>query len=518
MMLYHWFDTSVTRYGAWTALEVGGERYSYQQLAEMAESLAVRIRQESEILPQRIGLLAERSVLAYAGYLAIQRLGKSVVPLNPSFPQTRTRHMLTASGTGLVLADPHLTLPQVDGVCLLALDPAQLRQEPPAPLPSLPDTPESEAYLLFTSGSTGTPKGVPILQGNVSALLEAVLGRYGLAPGARCTQSFDLTFDPSVFDLFGVWSAGATLVVPSRNDLLRPVRFVNDNALTHWYSVPSVISRAQASGRLLPGSMPSLRHSLFSGEPLTSQQARAWRAAAPESTLTNLYGPTELTINCTDFTLPSDLDNWPATPNDVVPIGRPYPGVEYAVLDESGQQVPDGELCVRGPQRFDGYLDPEANRGRFHPATAVLSDSVVPRDHWYRTGDRVTTRDGNLHFHGRADQQVKINGYRVELGEIEAALRSLIGVTDAVVTCQDTRDGRELYAVCLAPDGDPAHLRAELVRRLPGYMVPRRVLTVGELPCNPNGKVDRRAVADLVRTALESSVALRAHATSKVEG
>uniref|UniRef100_A0AAU3GR33 Amino acid adenylation domain-containing protein n=1 Tax=Streptomyces sp. NBC_01401 TaxID=2903854 RepID=A0AAU3GR33_9ACTN len=510
MMLHDWFAASAARYGSRTAVEIDGVCFSYRRLAEMAESLAARIRQESPVVPPRIGLLAERSVLAYAGYLAVQRLGSSVVPLNPAFPEARTLHMLAASRTDLVLADPRLAPPRADGIRLLAVDPEQDREEPVPRLPPLADAPEAEAYLLFTSGSTGTPKGVPIRQSNVCAYLETVRGRYGLEPGARCSQCFDLTFDLSVFDLFAVWSAGATLVVPSRNDLLRPVRFIADNALTHWFSVPSAISRAQAGGRLLPDSMPSLRHSLFCGEPLTWQQARAWKEAAPGSALTNLYGPTELTISCSDFALPTDPGDWPDTPTGVLPIGLPYPGLEYAVLDAAGHPAAEGELCVRGPQRFDGYLDPGADAGRFHPAPAEASDAAVPGDRWYRTGDRVTPRDGTLHFLGRTDQQVKINGYRVELGEVEAVTRSLTGVTDAVVVAvRESAGALGLYAVCLAPDSDPAGLRAQLVRSLPGYMVPRRVLTVGRFPSNTNGKVDRRAVADLVRTALERPVTPR---------
>jgi amino acid adenylation domain-containing protein len=508
MMLYHRFEASVARYGTRTALEVDGKRYSYRRLAEMAESLAAHIHAGSESAPQRIGLMTGRSVLAYAGYLAVQRLGKSAVPLNPAFPQERTRHMLAASGAGLVVAEPGLTVPDVAGVRVLAVDPTSVLDPPPAPPPPLVDAPEAEAYLLFTSGSTGAPKGVPIRQGNVSAFLEAVRDRYGLGPGSRCSQFFDLTFDPSVFDLFAVWSAGATLVVPSRNDLLRPVRYVADNALTHWYAVPSAISRAQAGGRLSPGSMPSLRHSMFCGESLTWQQARAWRDAAPASTLTNAYGPTELTIFCSDFTLPADPGDWPTTPNGVLPIGLPYPGLEYAVFDESGQPAAEGELCVRGAQRFDGYLDPEANRGRFHPAPPPEGDPAVPKDSWYRTGDRVTSTDGVPCFLGRVDQQVKINGYRVEPGEIEAALRSLPGVIVAVVVAvRETADVLGLYAVCVAPSSDPAGLRAGLVRGLPAYMVPRRVLTVDQLPCDANGKVDRRAVVELVRAALDRPVA-----------
>ena len=509
-MLYHWFEASAARYGRRTALEIDGSSYTYQQLAAMAESLAARIRRESPVVPERIGLLADRGVLAYVGYLAVQRLGRSVVPLNPAFPAARIDYMISASGAGLVLVDPRCAAPHVTGVRLLTVDPAEDEAGSPAPLPPLAGAPEAEAYLLFTSGSTGTPKGVPIRQRNVSAFLRTVRHRYRLSPDSRCSQCFDLTFDLSVFDLFAVWSAGATLVVPSRNDLLRPVTFVTGAALTHWFSVPSAISRAQAGGRLRPGSMPSLRQSLFCGEPLTAQQARAWKQAAPRSTLVNLYGPTELTISCSDYTLPADAADWPETPTGALPIGEVYPGLEHAVLDSSGQPAAEGELCVRGPQRFDGYLDPAANRGRFHPEPSA--GAAVPRDHWYRTGDRVTTREGLLLFLGRTDQQVKVNGYRIELGEIEAALRSLDGVTDAVVVAAPVSPAAAelgLFAVCLAPDREPADLRADLVRGLPGYLVPRRVLTVDRLPSNSNGKVDRRAVADLVRGAVEQPVAVR---------
>ncbi|AGL16385.1 amino acid adenylation domain-containing protein [Actinoplanes sp. N902-109] len=508
MMLYQWFAASAARHGDQPALEIGGVRHSYRQLADMAEALAARIVHESDVVPARIGLLAERNLLAYVGYLAVQRLGSCVVPLNPAFPEARTRQMVAASGAGLVLADTRSAASGLTGVRTLALHPAREATGLPPALP-LADAPESAAYLLFTSGSTGSPKGVPITHRNVSAFLTTVQDRYGLAPGARCSQTFDLTFDLSVFDMFAVWAAGATVVVASRNDLLRPVRFVADNALTHWFSVPSAISRAQASGRLAPDSMPSLRHSLFCGEPLTCQQARAWLAAASNSSLTNLYGPTELTISCSDYVVPRDPGDWPSTPTGILPIGLPYPGIEYAILDGSGRMVPEGELCMRGAQRFAGYLDPAANSGRFHPDIGAGAAVVAP-DHWYRTGDRVTLRDGQLSFLGRTDQQIKINGYRVELGEIEAGLRDLAGVTDVVVVARpETADALGLYAVCVAPGQDPADLRAELARRLPSYMVPRRILLATKLPCNANGKLDRRAALSFVDSTIASTAVSR---------
>lgn len=503
-MLYRWFAESAAEHEDRTALEVGGEAISYGRLRRMAEHLAARLHTEHDVLPRRIALVVDRSVYAYVGYLAVQRLGRSVVPLNPAFPTSRTRQVLAAAGADLVLVGPGATSGPVEGVAWTPVDPAALDAPAPASAPDLRDDPESEAYLLFTSGSTGAPKGVPIRHTHVSAFLRTVLERYGTGPGDRCSQFFDLSFDPSVYDLFATWAAGATLVVPSRNDLLRPVRFVAENALTHWCSVPSAISTSQAGGRLEPGSMPSLRLSLFCGEPLTRQQALAWGRAAPGSTLVNSYGPTETTIVCSDVVLPADPARWPVTGDDVLPLGEPFPGVEYAVLDGSGHEVEEGELCVRGSQRFAGYLDPEENRGRFHPAPAATEPPDVTGDHWYRTGDRVTTRHGVLAFLGRTDQQVKVNGYRVELGEVEATLRALDGVTDVVVVAVAADVGPPgLYAVCRAPGRDPAGLRAELARDLPGYMVPRRVLTVDRLPSNANGKVDRRAAADLVRDALQ---------------
>ncbi|WP_342787010.1 AMP-binding protein [Streptomyces tailanensis] len=270
--------------------------------------------------PRRVGLLALRTLTAYAGYLAVQRLGATVVPLHPGFPPPRTAATAKAAALDCVLADPGhagVELP----VPVLAADVTAPGHDPEdAPDPDgardREDArghagPDDICYILFTSGSTGTPKGVPIRHRNVSAYLDHVTARYGIGVGDRLSQTFDLTFDLSVFDLFAAWSSGATVVVPDRADLLAP-RFVARERITHWFSVPSVISLARRLRGLAPGSMPTLRWSLFCGEPLTTDQAATWQAAAPDSVLENLYGPTELTLSCTQYRLP-------ATPADPLP-------------------------------------------------------------------------------------------------------------------------------------------------------------------------------------------------------
>lgn len=501
--LYEWFAASVAEFADRPALEIGADRLTYRELHDLTERLAGRVLLAHGRTPRRIGLLAGRGVLAYAGYLAVQRLGATVVPLNPGFPPARNAAVATAGDLDLVLGespapgpgDPSLPVPVVP------LDPAPAAAcaQPARP----PDGPERIAYVLFTSGSTGTPKGVPIRHGNVSAYLSHVIPRYELGPGSRVSQTFDLTFDLSVFDMFAAWGSGATLVVPTRRDLMAPVRWVAEKELTHWFSVPSLLSFARRMRALRPGCMPSLRWSLFCGEPLTLQQAEAWAAAASESTLENLYGPTELTISCAEFRLPRDTGRWPRPANGTVPIGTLHPGLEHLVLDAEGRPADDGELVVRGAQRFPGYLDPENNAGRFlrYEGPAGTATPLSPGDpltdgHWYRTGDRVTRQDGRLIHLGRTDQQVKVHGYRIELGEIEAVLREQPGISDAIVIAvPDARGETSLRAACTGPAADPEQLAARLPSRLPAYMIPQSVVVLDELPLNINGKIDRQAVA-----------------------
>ncbi|MEU4549606.1 AMP-binding protein [Nonomuraea dietziae] len=507
--LYQWFAGSAARHADRVALEVGGERYTYTELETMSGCLAARIAATCDRPPARVGLHAGRGVLAYAGYLAIQRLGAAAVPLNPAAPAARNRLVAASARLDLVLSDathepPDLAEPSGPGPRALRVGQDALRSAPRTAAALREAGADDLAYVLFTSGSTGVPKGVPVRHRSVDAYLRHVIPRYELGPGSRVSQTFDLTFDLSVFDLFATWGSGSTLVVPGRYDLLKPVAFAARERLTHWFSVPSVVSVAMRLRRLTPAAMPSLRWSLFCGEPLTLRQADAWRVAAPGSVLENLYGPTELTLSCTEYRLPADRSRWPETVNGTVPIGLPYPGVEHLVLDGDGRPAEEGELCLRGVQRFPGYTDPAVNAGRFAAfdggaaVPAGTGDTAAP-ELWYRTGDRVAWRDGLLVHLGRLDQQVKISGHRVELGEVECALRGQPGVREAIVLAVPGPDGEaELAAACTGAGLDAKALVKGVTQVLPGYMVPRSVTVLAELPLNANGKVDRRALVGLL--------------------
>jgi amino acid adenylation domain-containing protein len=497
--LYDRFRETVERHPDAIAIEVRDYALTYRDFANLVERLAAALVATVGDRPRAVGLLASRSLAAYTGYLAALRLGAIVVPLNPVFPAARNRSMCEAAGVDVVVVD-EAGLPQASGDATVVLTgdwPAALPEPWSAPYDGAPD---DVAYILFTSGSTGSPKGVPIRHRNLNEFLSYNIDRYAIRPGCRLSQTFDLTFDPSVFDVFTSLGSGATLVVPQADEILTPARFVVSKRITHWYSVPSVISISRRLRGLRAACMPDLRWSLFAGEQLTLDQARAWAAAAPASTVENLYGPTELSITCVGYRLPADPVRWPTTSNGTVPIGTVYPHLDGILVAESGVGD-DGELCVRGSQRFSGYLDPAHDPSRFlrfDGSRAVVTDGSPSPDDWYRTGDWVRMEDGALVHLGRLDDQVKIRGYRIELGEIESVLRAHPAVHDVVVLAAPARNGElRLYAHYTGDAVEEAELAGAVGSRLPEYMVPSRFLHVDGFPINASGKTDRRRLSEL---------------------
>ncbi|MDX6682714.1 MAG: hypothetical protein QOG94_2753 [Solirubrobacteraceae bacterium] len=502
--LWELFATTARRHPGAPALELDGAVISYRDLDRRAGAIAARVLLEHGGAPRRVALLASRSVVALAGYLAAQRLGATVTPLNPGYPRQRNRRVCELARADLLLADgagaaqlggddgpTAATVVQLRDGDLAACDDAS------AALPPYRVSPDDVAYVLFTSGSTGEPKGVPIRHRNLLPYIRHNIDRYEVGPGCRMSHTFDLTFDPSVYDLWVTWGAGATLVVPRRNELLTPIRYLEEQAITHWFSVPSVVSVAQElGGGLPPGRATALRYGIFIGEQLTYRQAAAWHAAAPGAIVENVYGPTELTVACTEYRLDRDPGRWPQTSNDTVPIGPVYGFLEHVILDADGRPSDEGELCVRGSQRFDGYLDGGDDVGRFvavGASGAEVYDGGAPltAEHYYRTGDRVRHERGELVHLGRLDNQVKIRGYRVELGEVEAALRRHPDVGQAVVVAVRTGDDTALTAFHTGAELGAAELMRWMRKQVPLHMVPRRYVHLAALPLNANGKADR---------------------------
>jgi amino acid adenylation domain-containing protein len=497
------------------ALTIGRRTYSYGEVCDTARRWAAGMFDAIGHRPRRVGVFGYRSETSYIGALAGLFAGAAFVPLNPRFPTDRTRKMAERADLDVVLVDEN-ALPQLPKVFpdsakspAILLTETSVRLARPhrhgtvlgrdelatrSPLAVLPETGEDDlAYLLFTSGSTGEPKGVPITHGNVRAFLDINQARYRLTPADRLTQTFDQTFDLSVFDLFMAWDNGAAVCSMEPIELLAPFRFLDRNQISVWFSVPSVAALLLKRGVLTPGRMPTLRWSLFCGEVLPRAVAQAWQSAAPRSIVENLYGPTELTIACAAYRWDPQTSAAECE-RDVVPIGEIYPGLAHILVDEQLNPVPNGgvgELCVAGPQTSPGYWRaPELTAQRFFSHT----DAAGRTRRYYRTGDLVRRRPDHYVYHGRNDHQVKIGGYRIELGEIEAVLRRA-GAVEAVALPWPAQGAPQSVAAVVSGAASVAELSEAAHRALPTYMVPSSIHALDTMPLNSNGKIDRRALA-----------------------
>lgn len=509
-MLHAFFFDSAANQPNSPALWVDGRSYTYGEIATRARRIASGLASvERADEPRRCLLFAYRSAAAYCGVLGILEAGLAYVPLSPKMPAARIATIIEQSGAPLMLVDSRCAglldevlslLDRPPRIFLLDEDVAcSLQRLPVAPYMPRTGTIDDVAYVLFTSGSTGTPKGVPITHANAVSYLKGQLQLHEKHCHARYIQLCELVFDPSVHDMFVCWANGGCLYVPDTVDPLFNAEFARRHEITHWSSVPSVAGLMQQMRKLSPGAFPSLRVSLFGGEPLTRSLALAWMRAAPNSRLLHMYGPTEATIACTYFEVqPEFLED---EENTVMPLGWALPDVELMIVDSGLEPVAPGErgeLLVAGPQIAGGYLLPdEANSRRF-----IQKDYPGRRSRrWYRTGDVVhATADHGMMFHGRLDSQAKILGNRIELEEVEhVVLVYSQGTQCAVVPWPIDEVGRAtgLIAFVVGATVDPARVLQACRQRLPSYAVPQGVVAVDSLPLNTNGKIDRSALARL---------------------
>lgn len=465
------------------ALSVGTAQLTYQDLYDRAWRVGEGILAVTGPVRPHVGVLARRSVEGYVGVLAAALCGGAIVPLNPDFPAQRLRDMVMAAGVSVLVTDESgLEARQADPDVLGELPVAVEREAATKPDPGRWGDPAAVAYVLFTSGTTGVPKGVPVVNSQIDHYLRVVHNRYVFRPTDVFSQNFDFTFDLAMFDMFAAWGSGGTLVtIPSAAMASLP-RYLRRHGVTVWFSVPSAIALARRWKQVEPGAFPTLRWSLFCGEALLATDAADWQAAAPLSTVENLYGPTELTISCSVHRW--DPGTSPArSVNGIVPIGSTHDGLRFILLDESGAVTTGtGELCVSGPQTFAGYLDPRHDEGRFVEHAGAR---------YYRTGDFVRVADdGELAYLGRRDGQVQVRGCRIELAEVDHAVSSCHGVAQAVTV----QANGELVVYYTGAVRESATLIRELAGILPRTSIPYELRHLDAFPLNLNGKIDRNAL------------------------
>ncbi len=476
------------------AVRSGGRTLTYAQLRTRADRVAGQLVAAGVRRGAVVGICVPRGLDLVAVLTGVWRAGGAFLPLDPEQPPARWRQLLAMAGATAVVTESSRrdAMGEVvpDGCAVVDLD-ADAATSGLANAPHVARHPDDAAYVMFTSGSTGRPKGVVITHGGIANRVCWSVREQGLTTADRVLAKTRFGFDAAVLEWFAPLVAGATVVVAPpgvERDPAALVRCVGDAGATVLQLVPSVL-RAMLDE---PGwsKLGSLRQVWLAGEPLDHALVRRLREKVPAARVWNTYGPTECSIDVTAYQVPAD-----ATERGPVPIGRPLRGIRVAVLDPHGRLAPvgvPGELCVGGVGVARGYLhEPVLTAERFVP------DPTGPDgERLYRTGDRVRWgARGELEFIGRVDDQVKINGVRIEPAEVQAALAEHPNVRQVFVTSRTTEHGRGLVAY-LVTDGrvEPERLRRFLGAQLPEAMIPAVFVPLDSLPRDANGKVDRAAL------------------------
>ncbi|MGV9268855.1 amino acid adenylation domain-containing protein [Kitasatospora sp. NPDC003701] len=481
----------------------GREQLSYAELDARANRLAHHLVSLGTGPESVVGLLAERSVEQLVAVLAVLKTGGAYLPVDPHLPDERKAYLLDDSGVRLLIADRSDDPAGRDGRRIVGLDRAEEWADRPATAPTPQVTLDNLAYVIYTSGSTGRPKGVMVHHRGMGNHLLAKVEDLELTGDDVVAQNAPLSFDVSVWQMLVAFVVGGSVSVIGSEAAADPAalfdRVVRDG-VTVLEVVPSVLRAALDvwdAGTPAPD-LPALRRLVVTGETLPPELCVRWFSRFPQVPMVNAYGPTE----CSDDITHAILTEAGEAEGIRVPIGRAVRNTTLYVLDEAGELVPvgvPGELYAGGVGVSRGYIGrPGLTAERFVP-----DPWGEPGTRLYRTGDLVCRRaDGQLEFLDRVDDQVKVNGQRVELGEIEASLAAHPAVGTAVVLLRGTDAGseRKRLVAYLVPAADrapvPAELRAWLTDRLPLHMVPAAFVAMESLPLTPNGKTDRRALPE----------------------
>ncbi|MEA3479549.1 MAG: AMP-binding protein [Bacteroidota bacterium] len=507
IILIHRFLVAAEKYSDNPALEINGEVWSYSALLRLSAGIAHRIKSVSDE-SSPVAILADKSITAYAGILGALMASRPYMPLNPRFPLNRNLKMIQRAATDtIIVADDQLDMAdeikQHHPGPLNMINPGpgdSVNIEPAELVPDIHSTAEQTAYLLFTSGTTGEPKGVPVSNRNVTAYMDNLKGMYDFHESDRFSQTFDLTFDLSVHDLFVCWLSGGCLCVPAADKPLAYPKYINEHKITVWFSVPSMAVMMDKMRLLRPAFFPSLKWSFFCGEPLLEKTAHHWQQAAPSSRLINLYGPTETTIAIAAYEWQQYSDK-NKSGNGIVSIGKIFKDQQYRILDDEKQTLEaksQGLLHLSGTQVIDGYLQAREDESMSFVKLDPKSDIS-----WYNTGDLVLEdADHDLFFLGRADAEVKISGYRVNMLEIDETIRRLAKINNlATIAVQDQSTGTQSLVSFVENDEEEfneQHLLEICRKQLPWYMVPQKIIRIAHLPLNDNGKIDRNKLIELL--------------------
>ncbi len=503
-LIQEYLTNSVKNYPDEIAVSCREDSITYRELDEQTNMIAHEFKTLEITRGQFVPIFIHKSINSLLAIFAILKSDCAYVPIDTESPADRICQILEATNADTVVVDNEtaslfeslfadaavpvnvLNIDEIHGARTDALEYENLSID--------------VAYALFTSGSTGAPKGVMISHQMIVDYIDWCVDTYGIKQQDRVANHAPLYFDNSTFDIYVALSTGAQLhLVHDELNQIMPklITWLQDRKITVFFCVPSVLSILKRTKRVTRDRLGSLRHVIAAGEVLPPEVVSFWMEQLPEAQFTNMYGPTEITVDCTFHVLN-------AVPGEEgVPIGKSRRNMEVfvRVADGSLTNAPgaEGEIAVRGKSVSYGYLNnPEKTAGSF----VQNPDHDLYHDPIYLTGDYGRfAEDAVLFYLGRIDQQIKYMGNRIELGEIEAAIRKIDGVVDTAVVFHDdpNLDDKFIGALVVAEEVSVEEIGAFLQNHLPVYMVPKKINTVADLPRTANGKTDRkRALSILV--------------------
>lgn len=473
------------------AFVINGLSYSYAELVALSKQIYALIDDKDG---NEVGLYVTDDIRTYASIIALWFQGKAYVPLNPNQPLERHKEVIESTKLKYVLtSDEKYKLDDLGVICLYTNNLQAGYDTTKIDFIQKPVSDTSLAYVLFTSGSTGKPKGVQITRGNLAAFIDS-MDKIGLSISSddRCLQPFDLTFDFSVSSYVIPLAKGASIyTIPNKATKFTYIAaLLEEHHLTVLQMVPSMIRN------LLPYmdevDVSSVRYNILCGEALTGKVIVLWHDANQEMVSYNMYGPTEDTVFCTYYLIDKNNIGSPLSSNDIVSIGKTFKNSGVLLVDDNNKDIiepnQEGELCLCGEQLTPGYWNNDKEN----------AEKFFEKDgkRYYRSGDICYyAEDGNLMYVSRKDFQVKINGFRVELGEIENRYAAISGGKYSVVLPYTNQQGNtELAIVIEGKEYDYKGHQTALANALPAYEMPSKWLFIRSIPLNQNGKVDRKAI------------------------
>ena len=472
--------SSIKNFSSRNAFCIDEEFYTYEQFGQCISKVRKALSL-AEYNNPKVGLVVNDDLETYASIFALWLEGDSYVPLHPNWPLERCLDICEQVELDLILDSSKET--RYKDIKVIPTSTLEYVQDSLVPKPNVSD--DDLAYILFTSGSTGKPKGVQLSRKNLASFVQAFFEQYSINDEDRCLQCFDLTFDLSIISYLIPILRGACVYVVSSGGAkyVQIGSLLEDEQLTFALMAPSTIKYLQPYFEEMDCS--SLKVSLFCGEALHFDVTKEWSQCAINAIIDNVYGPTEDTIWCSTYRYCEEKTK---AYNGVISIGKPMLGCGMEIFDEKYnicQKGELGELCLSGDQLTPGYINnPEKNAASF-----FMKDGV----RWYKSGDLCfKDEDGDIMYSGRLDHQAKIQGFRVEMGEIEYHAGEYLKDKNVVCMAFDNKEGLTEIAMFVEseefnPDGMIAYMRT----KMPPYMIPTRLLYVPAFPLNANDKTDK---------------------------